>query len=217
MDPFSQDRDLLAIEPMVFLSDADVGQLLSAASDGMISGATLTSASSDFVAAGISAGMVLVTYAATPADGRAYEVVSVDSATALTISVLRSDPAGSAIAPPAGTDLTFAIRSFGALTADLSATLAEKLRLAAESAGIASVDFADSAQLSRTTTYGVLASLFIARAQQANATDANWAKATYYRQQYEAMQLALRLSVDADGDGTAEETRTLGNIQLRRL
>ncbi len=217
MDPFCNDRDLLAIEPMVFLSDADVGQLLVTGSDGAISQATLTSASSDFVAAGIAAGMVVVIYAATPANGAAYEVVSVDTATTLTLSVLRNDLSGSAVAPPAGTGLTFSVRSFAALTTDLSATLAEKLRLATESAGIASIDFADSAQLSRTMAYGVLASLFVARAEQANATDVNWAKATYYREQYEAMQLTLRLAADVDGDGAAEETRTLGNIQLRRL
>jgi hypothetical protein len=217
MDPFCQDRDLLAIEPMVFLSDADVGQQLVVATDGAISQATLTSTSSDFVAAGVSAGMVLVVYAATPADGAAYEIVSVDSATTLTLSVLRAQREGTSIAPPAGTELSFVIRSFAALTVDLSATLAEKLRHLAESAGIASADFADSSQLSLTMAYGVLASLFVARAEQASSTDANWAKALHYRERYEASQLALRLAVDIDGNGLAEQTRTLGTIQLRRL
>jgi len=217
MSIFCQDRDLLSSEPVIFIGGGFVGQELTSGSDGAISSATFTSAGSNFTSAGVTAGMVLCTYTDSPSEGSAMEVVSVDSATQLTVSVLRADADGDAVAPPAGTGLNFYIRTFAAQIAGISATLAEKLRQAVEVAGISSADFADSQQLRMTTATGSLSAIFVARADNATEQDANWVKAEHYRKQFARQQLQLRLAVDADGDGEAEQTRTLGNISLRRL
>ena len=217
MSMFCQDRDLLSGEPVIFIGGGFVGQELTSGSDGAISGTTFTSATSNFTSAGVAEGMVLCTYADSPAEGSAVEVVSVDSATQLTVSVLRADTAGDAVPPPAGAGLNFYVRTFAPQIAGISATLAEKLRQAVEVAGVSSADFADSQQLRATTATGCLSAIFVARADNAADQDANWTKAEHYRRQFARQQLQLRLAVDADGDGEAEQTRTLGNISLRRL
>ncbi|MBN1554231.1 MAG: hypothetical protein JXA11_05765 [Phycisphaerae bacterium] len=214
---FSQDRDLLCIEPIVFLSGDAIGRRLITGTDGAISGTTFTSAGSNFTSAGLEAGMVLCTHDTIPAEGRAWEILSVDSATTLTISVLRVDADAPPVAPPAGTDLSFYVRSFGPQIQSVSATLAEKLRQLSQVAGIASADFADSAQLRVTTAHGALAGIFLARADNARPHDANWIKAEFHRAEFLRCQDQLRLAVDADGDGVAEETRTLGNVYLKRV
>ncbi len=217
MSMFCQDKDLLSIEPVIFIGGGYVGQELAVGADGALSGTTFTSAGSNFQSAGVAAGMVLCTYADNPAEGSAAEIVSVDSATQLTVSVLRADAADDPVAPPAGTGLGFYIRTFAAQIANISETLAEKLRQMAEVAGITKADFADSQQLKMTAAAGCLSSIFVARSDNATDRDANWTKAEHYREKFVRQQLQLRLAVDADGDGQAEQTRTLGSITLRRL
>ena len=181
MDNFCQDRDLLGVEPRVFLDGGFPSQQLIAGGDGNLSGTTFTSATSDFQSAGLGAGMVLTTYTASAAEGNALEIVSVDSATSLTVSVLRADAESAAVAPPAGTGLNFHVRTFSPQIRGTSATLAEKLRQMIEVGGICAADFADSAQLRRTTCYGALSGIFVARAENAAPFDANWIKAEHYR------------------------------------
>ncbi|MCD4823590.1 MAG: hypothetical protein K8S55_03215 [Phycisphaerae bacterium] len=217
MSSFCLDRDILAVEPIAYLGGGGSGQQIAAGSDGALSGTTFTSAGSDFTSAGLAAGMVLCVTQTIPAEGTALEIISVDSATALTVSVLRADTDADAIAPLAGTSLNFYVRTFAAQIANVSGGLAEKLRRISEAAGIVAADFADSVQLKHTAVAGVLAKLYLARADNARPHDANWIKAEYYRDEFKRMQNQLRLAVDIDGDGEAERTRTLGNVSLKRV
>lgn len=218
MSPFCLDRDILSIEPVTYLGGGFASvQSLIAGSDGALAGTTFVSASSNFTTSGVQAGMVLATTATILSEGSAWEIVSVDSATQLTVSVLRADPDTPPIAPPAATNLTFCVRTLAPRIRAVSETLAEKLRHLAEVAGIDSADFADSNQLRRATACGTLAGVFLARADNARPDDANWIKAEHYRREFRQAQSHLRLAVDLDGDGTAEATRSLGNVTLRRL
>lgn len=218
MSSFCQDRDILAVEPIAYLGGGfDVAQQLITGIDGVVSSTTFTSAGSDFVSAGIAAGMVLCAYTSIPSEGAMWEIISVDSATTLTVSVLRSDLQDSPVAPPTASGLSFHIRTFGARIADVSAMLGEKLRTLCETNPIATADFADSSQLRITTACGVLAGVFLARADSARPHDANWIKAEFYRGEFLRLQGSLLLTVDANGDGTAERTRTLGNATLKRV
>ncbi len=217
MNRFCKDRDILAVEPAIFLGGGFASQQLAAGTDGEISGTTFTSGGSDFEASGVEAGMVLSTYTTSPPEGNASEIVSVAGPTSLTLSALRADETSPPVAPPSGASLGFRVRTFQPQIKAVSDTLAEKLRQLAEVAGISAADFADSSQLTAACAYGVLASVFVARAENAVPTDANWIKSEHYRREFGRMQLQLRLAVDADGDGRAEQTRTLGNITLRRV
>ncbi len=64
-----------------------------------LSGTTLTAAGADFIAAEIEAGGVIYLRSADGTLDGAFEIVSVDSATALTVSVVRADAADPAVAP----------------------------------------------------------------------------------------------------------------------
>ena len=216
MSPFCTDRDILAIEPSVFLAGDAVTQHRAAGADGQLAGTTFTSLSADFLAAGIEPGMVLCTTTTIPEEGLAWEIVSADAATALTVSVLRPGADDPAIPGPDADGLTYHIRTCAAQIAAVSAGLGETLRQLAEVAGISEADFADSAQLVRVTALGVLAGVFRARCEAARPNDANWIKADHYEAEFRRARNELRLAVDADGDGFAEQTRTLGNIRLRR-
>lgn len=217
MNSFCQDRDILGIEPVIFIGGGFPSQQISSGSNGVMAGTTFTSGGSDFAADGIAAGMVLCTHTGAPAEGNACEIISVGSQTSMAVSMLRADTDATATPPSAGTGLSFFVRTFLPQIRDVSDTLAEKLRQISESQGIAQADFADSRQLRITAAYGVLASVFVARAENATSADANWIKAEHYRREFARSQNQLRLAIDIDGDGTAESTRTLGNVTLRRL
>ncbi len=215
MNQFCQDRDLLAIEPDVFVTAGFAGQELISGTDGTISGTTFTSPAGDFVTAGISGGMVV---SITPSTGQAksFEIISVESATSMTVSILRADTNDQPTPAPAGSSLSYFIRTFGPQIGGVSATLAEKLRQLSEVAGVSTADFADSAQLRYATAHGTLSAIFLARADNAAPFDANWIKAQYYRDQFSRLQLQLRLVTDTDGSGAAESARSFGNVRLIR-
>lgn len=211
-----KDRDLLALEPAIFTGGVFDSQNLASGQDGATSGTTFSSEDADFAAAGVEAGMVLGVYSSSPAEPLCYEVVSVDSATALTVSVLRADEAADAIAPPAGSDQKFLVRTFAPQIANVRASLLERLRETGQAQAVSGGDFVESNQLRQAIALGTLAVVFTARASNSADKDANWAKAEFYRNRYAEAVSALRLASDTNGDGYAERTRSLGNINLRR-
>lgn len=215
MNRYCQDKDLLAIEPMLFADDDLAGQPLLRGSGGTLSGTDFQCDGVDFLAAGIEAGMVLRTYASTPSEGHRLEIVSV-SASALTVSVLRSSDEQAPIAIVLDEEETnFAVHSYDLRIRIVSEMLGEKLRRICES-DLSIVEFIDSQQLRQATVYGVLSEVFIARSESGDTQDAHWLKAEHYRRSFQKILLQLRLAVDANGDGIAERTRSLGNVTLRR-
>jgi hypothetical protein len=216
MSEFCQDRELLCIEPVIFIGGGFASQQLIGGTGASIAASQLHWSGGDFLAAGVKPGMIATVWQSSAAEGNAYEIVSVDSQSQLTISVLRADPTGPILPPLAIANTSFHIRTYQPQIQAVSAALAEKLRRITESTAVQSGQFADSAQLRTTTAYGTLQSIFVARAENASSADANWIKAQYYRDLFRQHQVQLRLAVDADGDGIAELTRTLGHVQFRR-
>ena len=212
-----KDRDLLAIEPAIYTGGGFDSQQLIAGTDGALVDAAFSSASADFSAAHVQTGMVLCIYSTVPAEARAYEIVSVNSGTSLVISVVRAERDGPVTAPPAGTNLKYHVISFAPQLAAAQTTLFEKLRQIGEAAGIDGAEFVDSCQLRQAVAFAALAHVFTARASNANSDDANWVKADLYRRQHAATLSAIRLAKDINGDGFAEQTRTIGNVSLRRV
>lgn len=216
MNTYCSDRDILALEPVLFLGSGRTGHKLASGSDASISQTTLSSPSSDFQAAGIQPGMVLTTYDASASEGRSCEIVSVDSASQLTVSVLRASLDDQPVAPaPGGT--SFFIRTFGPQITAVEASLVERLRTQSESRSPDPASFVDSAQLRMIVAFGTVATVFLSMAVAATPADANWTKAQHYRGEFRRLQIGLRLSCDLDGDGIAESTRALGDVNLRRV
>src|SRR5438067_692194 len=102
---FCTDTELLHFEPNICHDAAFVSQTLMSAS-GNLSGTTFTIASGSFTTSHVAAGQVIVFTSGT---NGSFPIVSVDSATQLTISVL----AESSSAPVgAGSSLPFVIRTY---------------------------------------------------------------------------------------------------------
>ena len=216
MNAYCHDRDLLSIEPVLFLGGGFASQELAAGKAAELAGTIFTAAGADFQAARIETGMILTAHTGIPAEGRVWEIISVDSPATLTVSVLRANATADLVAPAPAGGLSYRIRTYAPQIAAVSAAMGEKLRQMAESQAVATADFADSTQLRLAAAYGVLADVFVARAADGEADDANWIKAEHYRRLHRGLQLQLRLVADVDGDGAAERTRALGNVTLRR-
>lgn len=218
MSLFCCDRDLLILEPKIFGDSAWNAQRLCAGTEGQFAGTTFTTDCAGLAAAGVQGGMVLCVYATQPSEGMGYEIVSVKGSNVLTISVPRAGADDPPIAPVvAPGPVQWQVLTFAPQIAAASATLAERLRNLSESAGIRQADFADSAQLRTVAACLALAGIFAASAESNDDSDARWTKSCSYMSQYRSALLNLRLSCDVDGDGLAEETRTLANVRLRRL
>src|SRR5690606_33476452 len=104
---FSTDRDLLVLEPNLFRDAAWSALTRVSATDATVAGATLTSASSDFLAAGVAPGMIALV------DGAALEVVEVLSSTELSVSRLRDGASDPPIPPLPVTNADLRIATFG--------------------------------------------------------------------------------------------------------
>ncbi|MFA6133384.1 MAG: hypothetical protein WC869_05130 [Phycisphaerae bacterium] len=217
MTEFCQDIDLLAIEPRIFLTATPPGITLAQGTGGTLAGTSLLAETAGFVEAGVEAGMVLVVHSGNSAEGQAYEIVTVNGPTQLTVSALRAERGQPLIPPSMASGASFCVRTFKPQIHLVCEALAEKLRRMMEASPVTSANFEDSAQLRQAAAIGTLGTLFFALAESAAPSDPNWAKAECYRSQFAQLQSRLRLAIDLDGDGVAEETRTLGHITLRRI
>lgn len=213
------DRDLLAVEPVLFLGAAQPAQTLAAGSNAEIAAGQLHAPTADFLHAGILPGMAVTVWTTTASEGNAYEIVSIESPNQLTLSILRADTAVPVLPPPPQTGLNFHILTYLPQIQTVTSALAEKLRLICESAGVdfQSGSFADSPQLRQTITYGCLGDIFLVRSQSSAPGDSNWIKAQHYQHLFRDCQIRLRLAVDPGSSGAASQTRSLGNVNLRRV
>lgn len=218
MNLFCDDRDLLALEEVLFLGQANTtAGLIGAGGGGTLGNGMFTATNCDFAAAGVQAGMVLTVYGSSPAEGLCYEILAV-APTQLQVSVLRADVSADAIAPANQSSVGFFVRTYRPQIRLASDALAEKLRRLAEASGVRDQEFAPSAQLRQAAAVAALAAIFTARSDGSRgAEDIHWIKARHYREELSRLQPQLRLSADLDGDGIAEHTRSLGNVTLRRV
>ena len=87
---FSTDTDILKYEPGLFGELHFAGHVLASGTGATLSGTTLTASGADFVSAQVAAGSVGYLQSAGDVLDAGYEVVSVDSAPQLTVSVVGS-------------------------------------------------------------------------------------------------------------------------------
>lgn len=218
MHMFCQDRDLLLIEPGVFTRTGFGGQVLAAGTDGGLVGTSFTSSSADFESAGVAAGGVLRLQSGALDEGMCCEVIARISAETLTVSIARPGLDEPAVAPQAGSgDLTWRVLSFSPQIAAASGLIAEQLRSLSETEDADVASFVDSSTLRAATAAAALAAVFAAASETADPADARWSKHLHHQRQFHQRMQRLRLARDVDGDGAAEQTRSLANVRLRRL
>ena len=205
---FSNDVDILKYEPVLFGELHLPWQVLAAGSGGTISGTTFTASGADFVSALVTTGQVIYLQSADGSLDGTYEIVSVDSATELTVSVIRTDSSDSPIAPPAATDISYRISTFGPQASEVGFQLTEYFGIGPgnPASDIEVEDVSDTDVLKRASVFAVISSVYAMLAS--NAKDENfWKKSSYYQKLFEKARERCRLSIDVDGDGVADITK----------
>jgi hypothetical protein len=215
---FSSDRDLLVFEPRLFCDFALPAQTLACGADGVLSGTAFTTASGGLLAAGLAAGMVLTVR---PTDGpaAALEIVSIDSATNVTVSTLRADPAAPPLAPViGGSSLAWSVATFAPQAEVIAAEIIAHFGIspANPTSRWTAADILNPQAIRPVSAYGVLAMVLAGAANRGDPADGLWAKATHYRARFEQLLGQIELGLNRDSDGKADEVRYGSAPRLRR-
>ena len=217
MVTFSSDIDILKYEPALFGELHLPWQVLAKGTGATLSGTALLDAGADFSTSGVGAGDVIYLNSADGELDGAYEIVSVDSATQLTVSVLRTDTSDDPVAPPEGTDVSYRVSTFAPQAGEAAFQLTEHFGIQPgyPSSPIGVDHILDREVLRRVSVFAVIASVY---AMWANRTECvgYWSKSLHYQQQFEKARQRCRLSIDLGSDGIAELTRIGGAITLVR-
>ncbi len=214
---FSNDADILKYEPILFGELHLPGQVLAAGTGGALSGTTFTASGADFVSAQVPAGGVIYLQSADGSLDGAYEIISVDSATALTVSVIRADSGDDVIAPAAATDISYRIGTFRPQASEAGFKLTEYfgIRPGNPESAYDAEDVLDTDVLKRASVFAVISSVYAMLASKAK--DENfWKKSLHYQKLFERAKERCRLSIDVGSDGVADVTRVGASIRLVR-
>ncbi|MEQ9454377.1 MAG: hypothetical protein RLN76_07275 [Phycisphaeraceae bacterium] len=206
---FSQDRDLLAYEPNVFVEVPFTAQERVSVADGLVSGNTLTSVEADFVTAGVEVGGVVLI------ERVAHEVLAVIDAGTLSMSAVRGREADAAIAAKAGEQLSVRVRTF-APQATLVHDLLLRLLGLSEEDSLGEEAVVSLGAMMRLECLGTLEMVYSAAASISGHHEAVLAKAALYRERFRRACREAVIGVDLDGDGRANERRRLGLVSLVR-
>jgi hypothetical protein len=205
---FSNDVDILRYEPLLFGELHLPWQVLAAGSGGTLNGTTFVASGADFVSALTTTGHVIYLQSADGSLDGAYEIVSVDSTTELTISVIRTDSNDEPIAPPAATDISYRISTFGSQTSEVGIQLTEYfgIRPGDPASDVEVEDILDADVLKRASVFAVISSVYAILASKTK-NENFWKKSLHYQKLFEKARERCQLSVDVDGDGVADITK----------
>jgi len=216
MTAFSKDRDILIYEPELFNQYYFQSQVLAEGTGGTLSGTSFTVSGEDFISAGVSAGCVIYLQAAA-LTACAFEVVSVDSATQLTVSVLRAQGDDEPVAPPSAGDVSYRISTFAAMTEQVGAELMECFGIAAgdSDSEIDINDIINEEVLKRASIFGVISRAYASLASEEDA-EHFFKKSHYYQTLYEKARERCRIDIDINGDGERDGSLGRGTGRLIR-
>lgn len=206
--PFTRDRDLLALEPTLFRDIAWAGQRLLSAT-GSTSETTLTLAGADAAVAGVTRGHVALI------DGLPVEVLSRDSASQLTVSLLRASDADAPIPPPALSGKPVTITTFAPQIAVVHAQLLRAIGIDADD-GDGESRIVNADHLRHTETLGALHLIYSAAASLAGPASAHAARAELYERRFRSARARTPAKLDLDGDGEGEVIRSFNHYRLLR-
>jgi len=217
MARFSNDVDVLKYEPALFGELHLPSQVQASGTDAVRSGTTLTAAGANFLAAGIEAGGVVSLRSADGSLDGACEIVSVDSATQLTVSVLRADASGPAIAPPVGGAVSYRISTLAPQAVEAAFRLTEHfgIRPGNPASEIAIEDLVDTEGLRRTSAQAVIAQVYAMWANSSQG-DPLRQKSSHYQKLFEQARQRCHWTVDLGADGVADVRRVGGVVRLVR-
>ncbi len=208
MVTFSNDADILKYEPILFGELHLPWQVLATGTGAALSGTTLTAGGADFIAAQVQAGGVVYLQSADGSLDGAYEIISVDSTTQLSISVIRADSTETAVPPPAATNISYRISTFGPQAAEVGFQLTEYFGISPgnPASDIDADDILDTSVLKLASVFAVISSVYAMLAGKTR--DQNyWSKSLYYQKLFAKARGRCRLSIDVGTDGIADVTK----------
>ncbi len=208
MVTFSNDADILKYEPILFGELHLPWQVLTTGTGAALSGTTLTAGGADFIAAQVRAGGVIYLQSADGSLDGAYEIVSVDSATQLSISVVRADSTQTAVPPPAATNISYRISTFGPQAAEVGFQLTEYfgIKPGNPASDIDADDILDTSVLRLASVFAVISSVCAMLAGKTRDQN-HWNKSLYYQKLFTKARGRCRLSIDFGTDGVADVTK----------
>lgn len=217
MVSFSNDADILKYEPILFGELHLPWQVLTKGTGGTLSGTTFTDSEADFVTAQVSAGGVAYLQSTVGLLDGAYEIVSVDSATQLSLSVIRSDPTDTAVAPPAATDISYRISTFGPQVNEVGFQLTEYFGISPgnPASDIDVEDVLDTSVLRLASVFAVISIVYAMLAGKTN-NENYWRKSLHYQKLFTKARGRCRLSIDVGADGVADVTKVGASGRLIR-
>ncbi len=212
MVTFSSDADILKYEPVLFGELHLSNQVVAAGTGGVLSGTTFTAADAAFAGAGICEGQVINLRSADGLLDGVYEIVSVDSATQLSVSVVRADAEDSAIVPQAATDVFYRICTYKPQAAEIGWQLTKYfgIRPGNPESDIDADNILDKSVLRMVSVFAVISSVYAMLTSGAQ-NENFWEKSLHYKKLFERERQSCRLSIDRDCDGIADVT-LLGSL-----
>lgn len=213
---FASDRDLLALEPRLFLDIAWTTQKIVDAPGGTISagGDTLTLLGVDFAALGVGAGFVAL------AGLVPLEVVDRLSATQLRVSKLRASEGDAVIPAAAGSSLAVLVTSFrpqiGIVHGQLLRTLGVEPGVAGTAERPGEENITNPRALALAESLGALHLIFASAAALVGGDSPLWVKAGMYRARFAAERARVVAEFDLDGDGAPDALRRPNIMQFVR-
>jgi hypothetical protein len=218
MVSFSRDVDILKYEPVLFGELGLANQVLISGTGGELSGTTLSAAGADFEAVGVAAGSVVYLRSADGLLDGAYEVVSIDSASELTVSVVRAGSEDATVAPPGASDVAYEVLTYRPQAMEVALRLTEYLgvRPGDAASAIEAGQIIESESLRRASVFAVIATVYAIWASDKERQEHFWKKSLHYQQLFEKARERCRVAIDVTGDGVADATRAAGVGRLVR-
>ncbi len=218
MNAFSSDVDVLKFESGVFSDWFLSSQVLCGADNGIVAGTQFTAAGVDFIASGVAAGGVIFLQSTDGSINGAFEIVSVNDAGHLTVSVVRINDEQDAVGVGSASGLTWRIVTYAPQGYEVLWQLSQRLGLSPgcplSDSGVDDIVNADT--LRHVSVFGVLAMVLRMLQQGTDEQMVLREKLEHYMWQYEQAVNGLTIMVDTDGDGETERSLQPGVVRLVR-
>lgn len=217
MQIFSSDSDLLKYEAVLFADLHFPWQVVREGTGAVLSGTTLTASEGDFIAGQVAAGGVVYLRSDDGKLDGAYEIVSVDAADELTVSVLRGDVSLAAVGPGDANDIHYRVSTFAPQGRQVLFELTQYFGIGPgdSSSEFDADDLVDTEPLRQASAFAVIASVYATLASRGDDCSL-WKKSLHYQKLFEKGRARCRISLDGGGDGVIEKSDVGSSVRLIR-
>lgn len=207
---FASDRDLLIIEPGLYRDVVWNGQRLISGT-GDLTGAQLTLTSGSFLDGEIAGGHVVLI------DSVPMEIVSVQSSTVATVSIMRGDPGSNIIPGKSVSGALVEVFTFGPQIGIVHRQVMSMVGIDVDDAdGLGDAAVTNSGALVVLEALGALHLIYASAGAPGRGGEAYLDRAKLYQQRFSMERGTVVALIDLDGDGIAETRRHPNSFVLMR-